>query len=195
MTLIGMLKSNELNATTNTMELAAFVGNQVRGSCQAIYIPPFDAYLFFLTVYANSSGEQVQYQLFDSRTGAINTLNEAMFFSPDVHQGSIESPIPFTLQSTSTQESTLLQSFDVQPNPFHTETMFRFALPNPQEVTLSISDASGRVISTLQTTAQQGLNTLVWKGQSDKGTTLATGVYFVRLQTQAGSVVRKVVLH
>ena len=194
MTLIGMLKSNELNITTSTMELGAFVGNQVRGSSQAIYIPPYDAYLFFLTVYANSSGEQIKYQLFDSSTGATQDLNEAMFFSPDLHQGSIENPVPFTLPSSGTFESALVQSFDVQPNPFHTETMFRFALPSTQEVTLSITDASGRVISTIQTTAQQGLNTMVWKGQTDKGTTLAAGVYFVRLQTQSGSVVRKVVL-
>ena len=194
MTLIGMLKSNEVNATTATMELGAFVGNQVRGSGQAIYIPPMDAYLFFMTAYANSIGEQVKYQLFDSSTGTTQELNETMFFSPDLHQGSIENPVPFTLLTSGTTESALSQSFEVQPNPFHSETMFRFALTNAQEVNLSISDASGRVVNTMHTTAQQGLNTIVWKGQSNQGTNLAAGVYFVRLQTQSGSVVRKVVL-
>jgi hypothetical protein len=42
--------------------------------------------------------------------------------------------------------------------------------------------------------ASEGINSLVWKGQSDAGTLLAPGVYFVRLQTEKGSVVRKVVL-
>jgi hypothetical protein len=35
---------------------------------------------------------------------------------------------------------------------------------------------------------------MVWKGQSDAGERLAPGVYFVRLQTESGSVIRKVVL-
>ena len=194
MTIIGMLKNNDANVTTGTMELGAFVGNQVRGSSTAIYIPPFDSYLFFLTVYANSSGEQVKYKLFDSSTGGIQDLNETMYFSPDLHQGSIENPVPFTLPSSGTQDLALSQSFEVQPNPFHTETMFRFALPSTQEVTLTVTDVSGRVVSAIHTTAREGLNSMVWKGQSDKGTALAAGVYFVKLQTAGGSVVRKVVL-
>jgi len=194
MTLIGMLKSNELNITTSTMELGAFVGNQVRGSSQAIHIPPLDSYLFFLTVYANSSGEQIKYQLFDSSTGNISDLNEAMFFSPDLHQGSIENPVPFTLLSSGTNEVALSQSFDVQPNPFHTETMFRFALPKAQEVHLSVTDFSGKAVAHWNTPASEGINTMVWKGVSDSGSQLPSGVYFVRLQTESGSVVKKVVL-
>lgn len=194
MTLIGMLKKNEENATTSTMELGAFVGTQVRGSSQAIYIPPFDSYLFFLTVYANSSGELVKYKLFDSANGEIQDLNEVMYFAPDLHQGSIENPTPFTLLNTGTQNLALAQSFEVQPNPFHTETMLRFNLPATQDISITVTDISGRVVSSLHTTAPGGLNTMVWKGQSDKGTALAAGVYFVRLQTASGSVVRKVVL-
>ena len=79
------------------MELGAFAGGQPRGSATAIYIEPLQAYLFFLTVYANASGEQLQYKLFDSSTGTVQTLTEAMYFSPDLHQGSIEAPSPFTL--------------------------------------------------------------------------------------------------
>lgn len=194
MTLIGMLERSDSNATTSTMELGAFVGNQVRGSSQAIYIPPYDSYLFFLTVYANSNGEQVKYKLFDSSDGSVQALNEAMYFSPDLHQGSIENPVPFSLPSSGTQDLALAQSFEIQPNPFHTETMFRFALPGAQEISLTITDVNGRIVSNVHTTALAGLNTMVWKGQSDQGTTLAAGVYFVRLQTANGSVVRKVVL-
>jgi hypothetical protein len=195
MTLIGMLKSNDANVTTNTMELGAFVGSQVRGSSQAIHIPPLDSYLFFLTVYANASGEQIKYKLFDSSTGNVSDLNEAMFFSPDLHQGSIENPVPFTLPSSGTNELTLNQSFEVQPNPFHNETVLRFALAKAQNVRLTVTDISGRQVSNLSVGAREGLNTVVWRGQSDNGTRLANGLYYVMLQTDAGNVVRKVVLH
>lgn len=157
MTLIGMLKSNDANVTTSTMELGAFVGNQVRGSSTAIHIPPYDSYLFFLTVYANSSGEQVKYKLFDSSNGSIQDLNEAMYFSPDLHQGSIENPVPFSLPSAGTQELALAQSFEIQPNPFHNETTFRFGLTQAQEVGLSVSDVSGKTVAQVKVQATEEL--------------------------------------
>ena len=194
MTLIGMLEKNGENVTSSTMELGAFVGTQVRGSSQSIYIPPFNSYLFFLTVYANSNGEQLKYKLFDSSNGSIQDLNETMYFSPDLHQGSIENPVSFSLLGSSTTDLALNQSFEVQPNPFHSETMVRFALSAAQELAMTVIDANGHLVSTQHITASEGLNTMIWKGQSDSGTPLAAGVYFVRLQTTNGSVVRKVVL-
>jgi len=195
MTLIGMLKANGTNATAATMELGAFVGNQVRGSAEAIYIEPLDSYLFFLTVYANSNSEQLKFQLFDSSTGAVQNLSELMYFSPDLHQGSIENPIPFTLPTSGTKEALSAQSFDVQPNPFHNETVLRFALPKAQEVRVTVTDMSGRQVSNLNIGAREGLNTVIWRGQSDNGTRLANGVYYVMLQTESGNIARKVVLH
>ncbi|MEI6412483.1 MAG: T9SS type A sorting domain-containing protein, partial [Bacteroidota bacterium] len=181
MTLIGMLKVNEQNATTATMELGAFFNGQCRGTTQAIYIEPLQSYLFFLTVYANSNGEQISFKLFDSSTGAIQNLSEQMYFSPDLHQGSIVAPVPFTLPVSATNEATYVQSFEVQPNPFQTETMFRFALTQAQEVRITVTDMSGKPVANLRTQAREGLNTLVWRGQSDAGTLLSRGVYFVRL--------------
>ena len=195
MTLIGMLKANEINATSATMELGAFAGEQSRGSVQAIYIEPLQSYLFFLTVYANASGEQIRYKLFDSSTGNVQDLSEQMFFSPDLHQGSIDTPVPFTLPTSSLQTQVSEQSFEVQPNPFHNETVFRFLLVKAQEVQVMVTDMSGKQVSYLTIDARQGLNTVIWRGQSDNGTRLANGVYFVRFQTESGNVVRKVVLH
>jgi hypothetical protein len=194
MTLIGMLKVNGLDATTATMELGAFAGNEARGSATAIYIEPLQSYQFFLTTYANGSGGQLHFKLFDSSTGAVQDLSELMYFSPDLHQGSIESPVPFTLPTSGTQESIFKQSFDVQPNPFHAETVFRFGLPKAQEVTITVLNTNGKSVSSVRTAAREGLNTMIWKGQTDAGAALAAGIYFVRLQTESGSAVRKVVL-
>jgi len=194
MTLIGMLRVNGANATTATMELGVFAGNEVRGSAQAVYIPPLNAYQFFLTAYANSSGEQLKFKLFDSATGIVQELNETMYFSADLHQGSIENPVPFTLKSSGVQEVSDVQTFDIQPNPFSVETMFRFVLSSAQAVRLTVTDISGRELSRLDTEARAGLNTVTWNGLSDAGARLDEGVYFARLQTEAGSVVKKVVL-
>ena len=196
MTLIGMLKNDDSNATTGTMEIGAFAANgELRGSGPAIYIAPDQSYLFFLTTYSNLNGEQLHFKLYDSSTGGIQALNEQMYFAPDLHQGTIETPVPFTLATSGTHTEVIDgQSFDVQPNPFHTETMFLYTLAKSQEVNLSVLDMNGKVVVNMRTAARAGLNTQIWKGQTENGASLSPGIYFVRLQTDAGSMVKKVVL-
>ncbi|MBK9337220.1 MAG: T9SS type A sorting domain-containing protein [Lewinellaceae bacterium] len=194
-TLIGMIRSNGANATTSDMELGVFVGNEVRGTAQAIYIEPLDAHLFFLTMYANTPGELLRFKLYDDATETVQDLKETMFFAPNQHQGGIENPVPFELQTTSAGEDfAAALGFDVQPNPFSSETTLRFNLPKAEEVTLTISDAQGREVVRRPLSAAAGPNTLTWNGRSDTGSWLSSGVYMVRLQTDMGSASKKVVL-
>ncbi len=194
-TLIGMLRANGANATTSNMELGAFAGAEVRGSAQAIYIEPLDAHLFFLTTYANTAGELLRFKFYDDESGTVHDLTETMFFSPDLHQGSIENPVPFEWLTSGTEAGLEdARVFEVQPNPFSRETTLRFVLPKAEEVTLSITDAQGREVVRRKISAHAGPNTTIWNGRSDAGSWLSSGVYLVRLQTEAGSVSRKVVL-
>ncbi|MEQ1745667.1 MAG: LamG-like jellyroll fold domain-containing protein [Saprospiraceae bacterium] len=194
-TLIGMIRFNGKNATTSDMELGAFIGGEIRGTAQAIYIEPLDAHLFFLTTYANMAGELLRFKLFDDATGSVQDLTETLYFAPGEHRGSIENPVPFELLTTLAEENfgTTL-GFDVQPNPFATETTLRFNLPKAEEVMLTISDAQGREVVRRPVSAVAGPNVATWNGRSDTGSWLSSGVYTVRLQTDAGSVLRKVVL-
>ncbi len=194
-TLIGMMRSNGVNVTTSDMELGVFVGNEVRGAAQAIYIEPLDVHLFFLTMYANTPGELLRFKLYDDATGMVRDLSETMFFSPNQHQGGIENPVPFELQTTSVEEDFgAAVGFDVQPNPFSSETTLRFHLPKAAEVTLTVSDAQGREVVRRPVSAAAGPNVATWNGRSDAGEWLSSGVYMVRLQTDMGSVSKKVVL-
>ncbi len=194
-TLIGMIRSNGQNITTSDMELGVFVGNEVRGTAQAIYIEPLDAHLFFLTMYANAPDELLRFKLYNDATEMEQDLTEMMYFAPNQHQGSIENPVPFELLATRAEEDfgTTL-GFDVQPNPFATETTLRFVLTKAEEVTLTISDAQGREVVRRPVSAVSGPNVATWNGRSDSGSWLSSGVYTVRLQTTTGSVMRKVVL-
>jgi hypothetical protein len=76
-----MFRANGANATTSNMELGAFVGGEVRGTAQAIYIEPLDAHLFFLTTYANTAGELLRFKLYDDATGTVHDLTETMYFA------------------------------------------------------------------------------------------------------------------
>ncbi|MDX2134923.1 MAG: LamG domain-containing protein, partial [Saprospiraceae bacterium] len=146
-TLIGMLSAEGVNATAAGMELGVFVGSEARGSAQAVYVAPLQAYLFFLTTYANVAGEELHFKLFDENTGVIHDLTETMYFTPNQHQGELNAPVPFAwLLSHVVAAPSGVQSFDAQPNPFSSETQMRFVLSGPQEVTLTITDAQGREV-------------------------------------------------
>jgi hypothetical protein len=110
MTLIGMFEANGQNATLAGHEIGAFTASgELRGSAQAIYIEPLGSYEFFLTAFGNTSGEQLEFKLYDSITGQIQDLAEKMYFVSDLHQGSISVPLPFTLKSSNSVEAKTVQ--------------------------------------------------------------------------------------
>ncbi len=194
MTLIGIFKNEEMNATTADMELGAFVGDEIRGVGEAIYIDYLDAYMFFMTCYANSSGEQLHFKLFDGATGEIQNLGEKMIYIPNDNKGSIESPVPFTLKTTGIGDVSGELSFNVQPNPFRNETVCRIELPEAQNVHLMVTDMEGKNLYYTQIHANAGMNSFIWNGCSTIGTKLSNGVYFIRLETEQGVLTKKVML-
>jgi hypothetical protein len=69
-----------------------------------------------------------------------------------------------------------LSILSAKPNPFQSQTEINFTLPAETKVTLTVSDALGKVIDTERINAPAGLNTYLLKG--DK---LSNGVYFLNL--------------
>jgi PKD repeat protein len=70
------------------------------------------------------------------------------------------------------------------PNPFNPSTTIRFELAHGTDATLEIFDVRGRRVRTLVNGRQPaGEISVVWDGRDDRGLSVATGVYFVRLRT------------
>jgi hypothetical protein len=195
-TLIGMLGVNGNNLTGASMELGAFVGNEVRGSAQAMFVEPLNSYLFFLTYYSNNNGDPISFKLYDSDNGLIRELAQTMFFTADNHQGSMDIPFPFSYSGLSDTEENVSEelSLDVRPNPFSQSTEIRFSLKQASEVFITVTDLNGKIVTYFEGNGQEGNNALEWKGTSDSGTPLQSGVYFVKLKTDAGMAIRKVML-
>jgi hypothetical protein len=188
MTMVGMLQVDDHNGTLEQHELGVFAGNALRGSATAIYVEPLHAYMFFLTTYSNTPGELLRFKLFNSASGQESNLVESMYFSDNHHQGSIESPFPFTLESSGLTELSALSYFDVQPNPFSNTLSIRFQSEKAQEVRVVITDATGRMVWQQKTNATAGLNKLQWNAEPG-----SAGLYFVRLEGETGTAIRKVV--
>jgi hypothetical protein len=81
------------------------------------------------------------------------------------------------------------------PNPFNATTTIRFGVPETTDLSLRLYDASGRCIITLvQDRHEAGEFTMGWDGRDESGRDVASGVYFVRLQTETFTATRKLVL-
>lgn len=95
--------------------------------------------------------------------------------SPTAVEGESDFPIP--------QQVTLLPNY---PNPFNARTVIRYALDKEAFVSLDIFDLLGRRVKTLFTASQKaGLHQVAWEGTDDRGRTVPSGIYFVRLTAGA----------
>lgn len=70
------------------------------------------------------------------------------------------------------------------PNPFNPQTKIRFELARDEFVRVTIFDVTGRRVRTLVDGRQSaGENSVVWQGRDNSGRQVASGAYYVRLET------------
>ncbi|MEZ5360368.1 MAG: T9SS type A sorting domain-containing protein [Candidatus Zixiibacteriota bacterium] len=81
------------------------------------------------------------------------------------------------------------------PNPFNPMTTIRFVVPIQTHVRLDIHNILGqRVKSLVDEELPRGEYTVTWYGTDDNEKSVATGIYFYRIQTEQFSQCRKMVL-
>ena len=80
----------------------------------------------------------------------------------------------------------------VHPNPFNPRTTVVFELPQAERVLLEVYDLRGRrVRELLNEVRPAGRHEVIFDGVDAEGRNLASGTYFVRMTTPAGTEVRK----
>ncbi|MCK4549841.1 MAG: T9SS type A sorting domain-containing protein, partial [Candidatus Krumholzibacteria bacterium] len=81
------------------------------------------------------------------------------------------------------------------PNPFNPSTTIAFALPEAGHVDLRIYDIAGRLVRILLSERRDaGRHEVAWDGTDDKGSIVASGVYFYSLAGNDQIRTRKMVL-
>jgi hypothetical protein len=82
------------------------------------------------------------------------------------------------------------------PNPAPGRTGFWFTLPADASVSLAVFDVRGRRVRELgRQMFAPGVHQIDWDGRDDRGSAVASGGYFARLEvTAAGGVVRNVLV-
>ncbi len=70
-----------------------------------------------------------------------------------------------------------------EPNPFNPLTKVAFDLPRESRVRITVFDAQGRRVTTLVDGAlAAGRYELPWRGVDDRGASVASGIYFLRME-------------
>lgn len=81
------------------------------------------------------------------------------------------------------------------PNPFNPFTRIGYALKEPSYVSLDVYDVSGRHVRTLvRARKERGAHVAIWDGLDEAGNSVASGVYFYRIQAGVFTAVKKAVL-
>lgn len=81
------------------------------------------------------------------------------------------------------------------PNPFNPSTQVSFALPTAAKVNLSIYNVLGQHVKTLvDTDMRAGYQTVTWDGTDNTGHTVASGVYFYKLNAGDFTATKKMLM-
>ncbi|MBK8549688.1 MAG: DUF4331 family protein [Ignavibacteria bacterium] len=95
-------------------------------------------------------------------------------------------------QNINPTEYGLIQNY---PNPFNPSTQIKFNLLKTDNVTLKIYDMLGKEIRTLVSEKMNaGEKSTVWNGLDNTGKAVASGTYFVKLETSTGVDSKKMTL-
>ncbi len=92
-------------------------------------------------------------------------------------------------------QSTAVRLIAPRPNPFSSSTVLFYEVRGSGPLRLSVYDAAGRLIRTLEDRVQSpGSHTAVWDGRDGGGREVPNGVYFFRLETGAEVFTRKTIV-
>jgi len=123
----------------------------------------------------------------------VNTIGDGSFNIGDIYHprfinikfGAEEVAIAPTKLNTLTESFHLSQNY---PNPFNASTRIIYRLDQPAEVELCIYDLTGRIVRNLvQNRAEAGNYQVLWDGASDRGYSLPSGIYFVKIQIRTNN--------
>lgn len=107
----------------------------------------------------------------------------------------VEGDLPETLSTQSIETISKDVAFVAFPNPFNPSTQIHFTMPIEGEVRLRIYNLQGQMVrELLHEQRSTGAHTVVWDGQDGANRAVASGVYFMRLETGKSVKISKLTL-
>jgi HYR domain/Dockerin type I domain len=201
-------------------EAFQFTLNYDKSSLKFHSIDPLDIYNFSTSnyaVFADRGKVTVSWNSLDSKAEPMNIfvlklqatrsvrLSDVLHLSSDLTPAEAYSSAGermtvnwrFKAQNTEGGDFTLFQN---DPNPFRGSTHFSFRLPEESDATLTVFDATGRILKKEKGHFKPGLNDMkldfsdAAPSPSNRGASTVSGVLFYRLDTATHSATQRMVL-
>jgi cytochrome c peroxidase len=129
----------------------------------------------------------------DAVVAFLNTLSDGYWQRPRKDPGVVPTDLPTPDGGTPSIDAALAMS--ISPNPFNPATRIGYSLEAQSRVQLAVYDVAGRLVRNLVNGDLPPVNhTATWDGRDMHGATVASGIYFIRLDTGTQKLVRKAVL-
>ena len=113
MLITAVVEINDEELRSDDFELAAFVGNECRGSVRLMYVDPLDRYVAFLLVFGDTE-EPIGFVLTDGQTECYS--QESLTYTSDGLVGLLTEPTTLHFSTLGTNDQQL-QHVSVYPNP------------------------------------------------------------------------------
>jgi hypothetical protein len=200
MTMTAVVRVDGLETADGRDIVGAFVGGECRGLASPEYISGLRRYEAFLMIHSNEpSGETVEFRVFDADAGTVCRVTEKVDWTADAVVGTVTQPFVLSAVSGGEEDGGVPKAYALGqnvPNPFNPSTTIWYDVPaGGGNVSLRIYDVSGRLVRVLVDGHQaEGSRSVTWDGTGDRGTSLASGVYFYRMTAPGFDETKKMVL-
>ncbi len=174
--------------------MAAFVGDECRGTARPVFVEGLNRYVVFLTLFSNETdGEELDLKLLESETGIVYAAGQVEF-APDSVLGSVLAPqrINSTYATNEGALPTVFRIYQNYPNPFNPVTTIRYELPRSSKVKLTVFNILGKTIRVLVNGNQNAGRYRVDFDARELG--LGSGLYFYRFESDGLNTTRKMLL-
>ncbi len=150
-------------------------------------------------IVANNLFSQNQYIYKDTEVEVSNTF---YYWLESVSIDGISQffgPVEITIEENDTPDTPevpfVTSMNSVYPNPFNPTTQVSFSLKSEENVTISVYNIKGELISVLYNGMKpQGKNVVSWDGINRHGKACGSGIYFFRMKTKGYTAVKKATL-
>jgi hypothetical protein len=166
--------------------IGAFVGTECRGYIEPTYEKGYEKFVFYLTVFANSSSETITFKYFDGSAAKEYQVQQNLTFANDQITGTVATPFKVDLTSSVTCNSLSISdqlnvsNVGIYPNPFTNSLKIKLTNVDANEVNMSITNGFGQTVARPKLT--NGEWEWEWDGTSDSGNELSAGVYILSVK-------------
>ena len=175
MTITSVIELDGQELRADNYELAAFVGDECRGSVKLMYVEPFDRYVAFLTVFGEAS-EEMRFVLTNGRAASKST--DCINYAKDASIGTLDEPAVLHFGTLGVNDLDGKGWMAIYPNPIDRNETFSLVIPEDETIEETI------VVNVLGEVVDHKTGHIVTSRMSGLPT---SGIYTVKVVCRSGN--------